>query len=391
MPDTFTTTTRTSYGSRLGSSVKGIFGGIVVFIIGFPLLFWNEGRAVRRTRALNEGEKNVVPVESGVIDPANEGKLVHFTGRAVTQAVLADPLFGVSVTGDLQLVRTAEMYQWVEEKHTETKTNTGGSQTTTTTYKYKKEWSGSPVRSDSFEHPEDHVNPGEFAFPPASWCADDVQVGAFAIPASRVESIGSVSEMSFPFADNAVPAGVPTNSIRIAGGWYIPAAAGGGSPQAPQVGDERVKFGRVPQSDVSFVAKQVGSTIAAYPTKNGSVFLQEDGIRSAEEMFATARKNNAILTWILRLVGFILFFAGLSSVLRPIRVLSDVLPVLGRIVGMGLGLVAFVVALICWLVTVAVAWVAYRPLVGIPLLIAAAALVVFLVKRSREARPQTAG
>ena len=31
MPDTFTTTTRTSYGSRLGSSVKGIFGGIIVF------------------------------------------------------------------------------------------------------------------------------------------------------------------------------------------------------------------------------------------------------------------------------------------------------------------------------------------------------------------------
>ncbi len=385
MPDTFTTTTRTSYGSRLGSSLKGIFGGFVIFLIGFPVLVWNEGRSVKRARALNEGEKSVVAIAADAVDPVNEGSLVHFSGRAVTAAVLADPVFGVTVTGDLQLVRSAEMYQWVEEKHTETKTNTGGSQTTTTTYKYKKEWSGSPVRSDSFEHPEGHANPGSFAFPPESWCADDVQVGAFAIPASRVEAIGSAAEMTFPLADGAVPAGVPTNSIRIAGGWYIPAVAGGGTPQAPQIGDERVKFGRVPQSDVSFVAKQMGSTIAAYPTKNGPVFLQEAGIRSAEEMFATARKNNAILTWILRLVGFILLFAGLSAVLRPIRVLTDVLPFLGKIVGMGLGFVAFVVALVFWLVTVAIAWVAYRPLVGIPLLIAAAALIFLLVKRARTA------
>ena len=385
MPDTFTTTTRESYGSRLGSSFKGIVGGFVIFLIGFPVLVCNEGRAVRRVRALKEGEKNVVGIVADAVDPANEGRLVHFAGRAVTAAVLADPVFGVAVTGDLQLVRSAEMFQWVEEKHTESKTNMGGSKTTTTTCEYKKEWSGSPISSDLFERPDGHANPGAFAFPPASWCAEDVKVGAFAIPASRVETIGSAAEMFFSLADNAVPAGLPTNTIRIAGGWYIPAVTGGGTPQVPQIGDTRITFRRVPQTDVSFVAKQIGSTIAAYPTKNGLVFLQENGIRSADEMFDSARKNNAILTWILRLVGFILLFSGLSAVLRPIRVLTDVLPFLGKIVGMGLGFVAFMVALVFWLVTVAIAWVAYRPLVGIPLLIAAAAVVFLLVKRSRSA------
>ena len=105
-------------------------------------------------------------------------------------------------------------------------------------------------------------------------------------------------------------------------------------------------------------------------------------------MFASAHSSNKIVTWLLRLLGFILLYCGLSAVLRPIRVLTDVLPFLGRIVGMGLGFVAFVVALVCWLVTVAIAWVAYRPLVGIPLLVLAAALIFLLVKRSREARPQ---
>ena len=389
MADTFTTTTRTSYGSRIGSSLKGIGMGLVVFIVGFPVLFWNEGRAVRRTRALNEGEKNVVPVESGVIDPANEGKLVHFTGRAVTDAVLADPVFGVSVTGDLQLVRTAEMYQWTEEVREETKKNVGGSETTKTTYTYRKEWRSYLEDSTKFEHPEGHANPVAFAFPEESWLAEDVSVGAFAIPPDRVHAIGTPKAL--PLASAVPPAALPTNATRLANGWYIPAASGGGTPQAPQVGDERVTFAHVPQTDVSFVAKQTGSTIAPYLTKNGPVLLQQDGIRSADEMFASARSSNKIVTWLLRLLGFILLFAGLSAVLRPIRVLADVLPFLGRIVGMGLGFVAFVVALVCWLVTVAIAWVAYRPLVGIPLLVLAAALVFVLVKRARENSPKTAG
>ncbi len=386
MPDTFTTTTRTSYGSRLGSSLKGIFGGFVIFLIGFPVLVWNEGRSVKRARALNEGEKNVVAIAADAVDSANEGSLVHFSGRAVTDAVLADEVFGIVVTGDLQLVRSAEMFQWQEETQRETKTNTGGSQTTTTTYKYVKGWSSSLEDSGNFEHPEGHENPSAFPYPAESWCAEDVHVGAFAVPPDRVSAIGSSKAISLPLADNAVPAGVPTNSVRIPGGWFIPAASGGGTPQAPKIGDERVIFERVPQSDVSFVAKQIGSTIASYPTKNGMLFLQKNGILSAEEMFASARKDNAILTWILRLVGFILFFAGLGAVLRPLRVLTDVLPFLGKIVGMGLGFVAFVVALIFWLVTVAIAWVAYRPLVGIPLLAVAVALIVMLVKRSRTAQ-----
>ena len=384
MADTFTTTTRTSYGSRLGSSLKGIGMGLIVFLVGFPVLFWNEGRAVRRTRALNEGEKKVIPVESIAIDPANEGGLVHFTGRAVTGAVLADTVFGVAVTGDLQLVRTVEMYQWTEEVREETKKNVGGSETTKTTYNYTKQWSSSLEDSSSFEHAKGHENPADFAFPEESWLAEDVRVGAFAIPSDRVRAIGA--PMSLPLAADAVPAALPTNATRLANGWYIPTANGGGTPQAPQVGDERVTFAHVPQTDVSFVAKQVGSTIAPYLTKNGPVLLQQDGVRSADEMFASAHSSNKIVTWLLRLLGFILLFAGLSAVLRPIRVLADVLPFLGRIVGMGLGFVAFVVALVCWLVTVAVAWVAYRPLVGIPLLVAAAALVFLLVKRSREAR-----
>ena len=36
-----------SWGSRLGGAFKGILVGIILFILAFPLLFWNEGRAER--------------------------------------------------------------------------------------------------------------------------------------------------------------------------------------------------------------------------------------------------------------------------------------------------------------------------------------------------------
>ena len=57
------TTTR-SYGQRVGSSFKGIGGGFILFCIGTALLWWNEGRAVKTDKMLNEAEKVAVEMES---------------------------------------------------------------------------------------------------------------------------------------------------------------------------------------------------------------------------------------------------------------------------------------------------------------------------------------
>src|SRR5580693_6549847 len=113
------------YGSRLFESIKGVLLGLVLFAISFPLLWWNEGRAVQTARSLEEGASSVVSVTS--LDPSNEGKLVHYTGDAVTTETLADPELGVSAVA-LRLQRNVEMYQWQEKS--ESHENTGGSKTT---------------------------------------------------------------------------------------------------------------------------------------------------------------------------------------------------------------------------------------------------------------------
>lgn len=57
------------------------------------------------------------------------------------------------------------------------------------------------------------------------------------------------------------------------------------------------------------------------------------------------------------------------------------------IVGTGTTLIAFLLAGILWTGTVAVAWVFYRPLVGIAILLVTLALIVMVAKRFHKPAP----
>ena len=91
-----------------------------MIIVSFPVLFLNEGRAVKTKKDLDQGAKEYVQVDASKIDEANNGKLVHFSGMAETEGELADKDLNVTAAG-LSLKRTVEMYQWKEETSTKTK------------------------------------------------------------------------------------------------------------------------------------------------------------------------------------------------------------------------------------------------------------------------------
>ena len=65
-------------------------------------------------------------------------------------------------------------------------------------------------------------------------------------------------------------------------------------------------------------------------------------------------------------------------VFSPLAVLADVVPLLGDLLRMGVGLFAALIAAVLWLITIAVAWFVYRPMLGIGLCAIAVALVVGL-------------
>jgi len=114
--------------------------------------------------------------------------------------------------------------------------------------------------------------------------------------------------------------------------------------------------------------------------------MLDAGIVGADVMFKSAEQANTVMTWILRLVGFLVMLFGMVMLLRPVRVLADVVPFMGTLVGMGLGLVAFAVAAPLTLMTIAVAWVAHRPVLGITLIALALGLGGWLIARGMQKR-----
>src|SRR3972149_2244047 len=64
MPDTFTKVTTQSYGSRIKESITGVLVGLVLVVVSFGGLFWNEGRTVKRAKTLEQGQGMVVTVKA---------------------------------------------------------------------------------------------------------------------------------------------------------------------------------------------------------------------------------------------------------------------------------------------------------------------------------------
>ena len=191
-----TETTTESWGSRLGGSIKGVAIGGLLFIAGIPLLFWNEGRAVKTAKALEEGASVCVPLPNAdTIDATMDGKLVHVNGKAVTEDVLTDDIFSELAPKAIRLTRKVEFYQWVENQKTEKKKNVGGSETTVTTYTYSKKWVSSPVDSSSFRE-AGHEN--QVFMPEATertLVAENVRYGAFELTKSQIGRISGAKNV----------------------------------------------------------------------------------------------------------------------------------------------------------------------------------------------------
>jgi hypothetical protein len=382
--DSYTEVTSESWFSRIGGAFKGILLGLVLFIAAFPLLFWNEGRAVKTYKTLQEGGGAVISVPADKVDPANEGKLIHLNGKAVTEATLSDPVFGVTANA-LKLRREVEMYQWHESSKSETKKKLGGSTETVTEYSYRKDWASHAVSSSGFKKIEGHENPGSLPYESDEQVADTVTVGAFTLPSSLVGKIGSSQPLSVS-GDIPLPEELASQAKRHDGGFYI-----GADPASPQVGDVRIRFSIVPPTEVSLAAQQRGNTLGPYQTgAGGTIELLQEGSHTAAAMFQKAQSDNTLVTWLLRAGGFILMWIGLNLIFKVLSVLTDVLPFLGGIVGAGTGIIAFLIAAVLSLITVAVAWIVYRPLFGIILLAAAVGVAVLIKGRLGVAKQQSA-
>lgn len=420
----YTETTQTSWGSRLGGAFKGMVTGIVLVVVGTILLYWNEGRTVKTGGAINEARSVAVKVDDiSRVDPALAGKVIYATGRADTRDVLTDPIFGASATA-IDISRRVEYYQWQEHSRQETRKKLGGGEETVTTYTYTREWVGGPIDSGSFKDPEyQGRNKVLASYEDETLYAPNVTFGGYTLPDFLKRSIGGavpldlvldedrkkaifeglsvepgpVGNAALPAVSSSDPASLDAALMGGVSGVvppqdrYVHAQGNvlylGEKPGSPQVGDVRVTFTQTPPADVSIIAQVAGNTFEEFTATNGYTFSRLSmGTVGMERMFAGAESDNAIMAWILRVVGTIVVIAGLGTILHPLSVIADVIPILGSIVGVGTGLVAFLLGLAWSLLVIAVAWIRFRPVLAASLLGGVVVLVGLLFVKGRKGK-----
>ena len=360
--DVFTETTQQSWFSRIGGALVGLLLGLVLIPGGGFLLFWNEGRAVQTARSLTEGAGLVVSIMPDGIDRAREGRMVHVAGSLTIPGPPRDAEFNVvAPAGALRLFRQVERYQWQEESRSESRNRLGGGTETVTTYSYRRAWHEGRIDSSRFRQPEGHQNP-QARWASRSWNAENVRLGAFRLEAAQINEIDPDQDI-----------GEATRYI-------------GQDANAPRLGDLRVAWRMARPESLSIVAAQTGDGFGPYATRAGDTLMMvRAGRMPAAAMFAAAEADNAILTWVLRLVGAVVIFFAWLLLFAPLKVLADVIPPLGWVVGFGTGLLSAMLTLVLAPVIIAIAWLTYRPLLAGAIILVGLALA-FGLSRLRRGR-----
>lgn len=391
----YTETRTVGYGSRVGSSFKGIGAGIMLFLAGTALLWWNEGNVVKTDKMLNEAEGVTVELETiDRVDPEMDGKLVYATGFATTEDSLIDAKFGVGATA-VKLRRDVEYYQVMEEAHEEHKDKLGGKEEIVTTYSYKEGWTSSPIQSSNFHDPA--YQKKNFVLTSAeseAWQAEKVKFGAFLLNNYQIGSIRGEVPVELKL-DSALLVSMNKECQQVIQRQYggksdsmklVHVADNqlyyGFSPNSPAVGDVRITFTKVMPAKVTIIAKQKDNTFTSFKAKNGKTFQTlQMGTKDAAEIYEGAHDSNHTMMWILRLIGIVMVISGLKGIFAFIETILKVVPFVANIIGWGVGVVCTVLGIAWSLIIIAIAWLFYRPLIGISLLVVAGFLIwVFAFK-----------
>ncbi len=425
----------TGYGTRVGNSFKAIGSGILLFIVGTCVLWWNEGRAVKTEKMLDEAGSAYVEMENpSKKDASLEGELICGTALATTEDSLSDQQFGIGAKA-ISLRRSVEYYQWVEHAEEKKEDKLGGKEVTTTTYTYSKEWVSRPIESGQFKDPAyQNKNMVLTTVEDAEQYAENVSWGAYKLNESLIHSISSREGLDLAIAEDLLkqmdksaqtayerfygvkkqPVEQPVETVVLSDSAkavadslkavndsineamakaenkkdfeYIHQAGNvlyyGRVPGSPEVGDVRVTFEKVVPAKVTVMAVVDGDSFKPFKAKNGKRFQTlVMGKKSGDEIIEAEKEANNMWTWALRILGVLLVIGGLKGIFGFIETILKVVPFIAGIFGWGVGLVCTIVGVAWSLIVIAIAWLFYRPLLGITLLVLAGFLVwVFAFK-----------
>jgi hypothetical protein len=370
MPDQFTETTQSSFGRNIVRSIVGIPLGILLFLASFVVLWVTEGRT----------DWSRVAARTVVASPDRaagfDGQPVSVTGPITSTEPLGDPEFVMPVPY-VSLRREVEQFAWIESQSSNSRSNTGGSTTTQTTYTYRTGWTASPQPASGFRVPEGHENP-PMAVQSARFVVPRAAVGAWNLDLSHVE-----------FESGAV---LPPTTLQRTGrgALFVPAGehlfGGSGTPDAPHLGDLRVRFTAVRNGTTVTAFGQAGAGAVVPLPVDGDPWMR---VISGDRPSAiqTLASEYSATGWIGRVIGFVMMWIGMLLFLGPVSTFANVLPFLGSASRFVTMLVTFPLALVLTAVTIVVAMLAHSL---IALVLSVLVLIALFVVVARGRRPATA-
>ena len=96
-----------SKGASSGGSWVGFLLGPLLFVLAFPIIWYNERKASINYKHLTEAQK--ICRSYGDVVHIPPGELIHISGRSVTNEVLRDHITGLSVNNAIKLMIEVEV------------------------------------------------------------------------------------------------------------------------------------------------------------------------------------------------------------------------------------------------------------------------------------------
>ena len=367
MPDTFTEVTRKGWGKNIMDSLVGVLIGIVLFFVSFIVLWTNEGRV-----NMSKVAKKSIPISSSSVDTINNGKLVSVSGVLSTSQTLGDPDY-LKPGSYIILQRYVEMYAWEEESDSETKKKVGGGTETTTTYTYNQVWTSNPENSSGFRIPEGHYNPA-LAVQEKLFAVSDAKVGVYGIDARNISMPEGISVRLS--GENVIV----KKDVKLDTGYLY---KGKGSMKSPEIGDVKISFTAMPNgTNLTIFGQLTGSNITKYMHK-GKDRLYRAFKANREGAIQIMKTEHKVTTWLLRIVGFVMMWIGLTLCFGPINALLNVLPFLGSVSKFIISVAMFIVAFVLSIITIIVSIIAHS-IIAMIILIVLIVGGVFLVQHLQQ-------
>ncbi len=339
----------------------GILVGIIFILAGIFLLWFNEGRTVKTKAAIMEAEDEYIDVSSETIDKNNEGKLIATNGKLeVSYDGATDTTFDIHVAKP-KLKRTVEMYQWKE-----TCEDNNGNEVC----RYSMVWDDEIINSNAFEDAT-HNNPSSMPYSSETFTADGSKIGGFSLDRELLNQLNADKKINLQDSAKITNMGL-TND----GTYYTNV-----QNETPKVGDIRISFSYSDATNVSVLAVQNNNGFSKFTSKEGySIYELEEGTLTGKQILQKLSDENNMTKWIFRLMGTIFIIGGFAAIISPLQRLANFIPFFGTVFGWVTGFATFILGLALSLIVIALAWLRYRPLLSIGLLIGVL-IVIILTKK----------